>query len=136
MGVRSVVHTLAKLIDPFGGNGFRVVPVTHPDYLARMREFLVATRASALLMRGTEGEPFAHPRRETRLIWIADGVATEVCDADEARMNDAPLPSALDSVTTAAYVSAALAGEIAIPASIICELACCVRGAQLVRQPW
>jgi anthranilate phosphoribosyltransferase len=135
MGVRSVVHTLAKLIDPFGGGGFRVVPVTHPDYLARMREFLVATRASALLMRGTEGEPFAHPRRETRFIWIAEGEASEVCDADDAGTNDAPLPTAIDSVTTAAYVTAALAGEIAIPASIICELACCVRGAQLARQP-
>ena len=82
MGVRSVAHTLAKLIDPFGGAGLRVVAVTHPNYVVRMREFLLETKATALLMRGTEGEPFAHPRRQSRIEGLGGGTATVLVEAE------------------------------------------------------
>ena len=49
LGVQSCAYSLVKLIDPFHGDGYRVVSVTHSAHLARMREFLVATRARALL---------------------------------------------------------------------------------------
>ena len=128
MGVRSVAHTLAKLIDPFGGGGLRVVAVTHPDYVARMREFLLATKATALLMRGTEGEPFAHPRRPSRIEGFAGGAATVLVDAESSASAPAPaLPDAIDAITTAAWIGAALAGEVAIPQPILNQLACCVQ---------
>jgi anthranilate phosphoribosyltransferase len=132
MGVRSVAHTLAKLIDPFGGDGLRVVAVTHPDYLARMHEFLAATRANALLLRGTEGEPFANPRRQPRIEAFDDGVATILFDAEAGAASPEPeLPAMIDAPTTAAWVSGALAGERAIPQPILNQLACCLRAAQL-----
>ncbi len=128
MGVRSVAHTIAKLIDPFGGAGLRVVAVTHPDYVDRMREFLLATKATALLMRGTEGEPFAHPRRPSRIEGFAGGVATVLVEAEPAASAPAPaLPDAIDATTTAAWIGAALAGEVAIPQPILNQLACCVQ---------
>ena len=128
MGVRSVAHTLAKLIDPFGGAGLRVVAVTHPDYFARMGEFLLATKASALLLRGTEGEPFANPRRQPRIEGFDDGVATVLVEAETpASSLPAALPDAIDAVTTAAWIGAALAGEVAIPQPILNQLACCVQ---------
>ena len=128
MGVRSVAHTLAKLIDPFGGAGLRVVAVTHPDYVARMREFLLATRANALLMRGTEGEPFANPRRQPRIEGFHDGIATVLVDVEPPASTMRPaLPDAIDAATTAAWIGAALAGEVAIPQPILNQLACCVQ---------
>jgi anthranilate phosphoribosyltransferase len=128
MGVRSVAHTLAKLIDPFGGAGLRVVAVTHPDYVVRMREFLLATKATALLMRGTEGEPFANPRRQSRIEGFAEGVATVLVDAEASASALPPaLPDAIDAATTAAWIGAALAGEVAIPQPILNQLACCVQ---------
>jgi anthranilate phosphoribosyltransferase len=134
MGVRSVAHTLAKLIDPFGGAGLRVVAVTHPDYLARMHEFLAMTRAHALLMRGTEGEPFAHPRRQPRIEAFADGVPTVLFDMEASSPAITPtLPATIDAAATAVWISAALAGEVAIPEPIVNQLACCLRGAQLRR---
>ena len=131
MGVRSLMHTLAKLVDPFGGAGFRVVAVTHPDYVARMQEFLAASHANALLMRGTEGEPFANPRRQPRLEMFEGGVASVLFDAESAAADPPPaLPAAIDAATTAAWIAAALAGEVAIPQPIVNQLACCLYGAR------
>lgn len=134
MGVRSLMHTLAKLVDPFGGAGFRVVAVTHPDYVARMQEFLAASHANALLMRGTEGEPFANPRRQPRLEMFEGGVASVLFDAESAAADPPPaLPAAIDAATTAAWIAAALAGEVAIPQPIVNQLACCLYGARARR---
>jgi anthranilate phosphoribosyltransferase len=134
MGVRSVAHTLAKLIDPFAGRGFRVVAVTHPDYLARMRELLAATHANALLMRGTEGEPFANPRRQPRLDAFESGVAQVLFESDTERVAPPSLPAAIDAPTTAAWTAAAVVGEVPIPEPIVNELACCLRGAHVPRE--
>jgi anthranilate phosphoribosyltransferase len=131
MGLRSIAHTLAKLVDPFAGAGFRVVAVTHPDYVARMHEFLAATRANALLMRGTEGEPFANPRRQPRLEMFEDGVASVYFDAENVPSTPPPaLPETIDVTATAAWIAGALAGENAIPQPILNQLACCLRGAR------
>lgn len=136
MGVRSVAHTLAKLIDPFGGAGLRVVTVTHPDYLVRMHDFLVAAEATALLLRGTEGEPFANPRRQPRIEAFDRGVATVLFDAEVVAPSAPPqLPATIDAPTTAAWIGAALAGEIAIPQPILNQLACCLQQARAVKVP-
>ena len=129
LGVRSCAHSLAKLIDPFHGDGYRVVGVTHPEHLQRMREFLIATRARALLLRGTEGEPFANPRRQLQIETFADGVGTVCAENETCCAADVPaLPSAIDARTTAAWITRALAGSIPVPAPIIAQLACCLQG--------
>ena len=127
LGVRSTAHTLAKLIDPFGG-GFRVVPVTHPDYVARMHDYLAHSHANALLMRGTEGEPFASPRRQPRLELFEDGVADVVFEVEG--VAPPALPATTDAPTTAAWITSVLAGEVPIPEPIVNQLACCLRGAK------
>lgn len=130
LGVRSCAHSLVKLIDPFGGDGYRVVCVTHPEYLERMREFLGATHADALLLRGTEGEPFANPRRHTQIEKFVKGIRS-VCAEKESGCLAAipPLPATIDAPTTAAWIAQALAGEKPVPAPIIAQLACCLEGA-------
>ena len=128
MGLRSIAHTLAKLVDPFGGEGFRVVAVTRPNDVARMHEYLVTTHANALLMRGTEGEPFANPRRQPRIERFEHGVATVVFDAEGSA--SPALPALIDASATAAWIDAALAGEVAIPQPILNQLACCLQGAR------
>jgi anthranilate phosphoribosyltransferase len=80
LGVRNSGHTLAKLLDPAPGRTVRVVAVTHPEYLTLMEEFLVQENATALLMRGTEGEAYASPRRRPRLLGFQRGKAVELFD--------------------------------------------------------
>lgn len=127
----SFARSLVKLIDPFRGDGYRVVSVTHSGYLRQMREFLSATSADALLLRGTEGEPFANPLRQTRVETFAKGIRS-VCAEKESGSLVAipPLPATIDAPTTAAWIAQALAGEMPVPAPIIAQLACCLQGAR------
>ena len=129
--VRSFAHSLVNLIDPFGGESYRVVSVTRPENRARMREFLAATRADAMLLRGTEGEVFANPRRQSQLEAFAKG-ARSVCaetETGDARAM-AAMPATNDAPATAAWISRMLAGELPVPSSIIAQLACCLEGAR------
>ena len=62
LGLRNPGHTLAKLLPAVPG-ALRVVNHTHPEYALSLSEFLAQTGATALLLRGTEGEPVADARR-------------------------------------------------------------------------
>jgi anthranilate phosphoribosyltransferase len=131
VGLRSSAHTLAKLIDPFGGTAVRVVSVSHPDYLVRMREVLAATRADALLLRGTEGEPYANPKRCPRLEMIRHGAAWRTVDAEEGSLAGLPaLPATNDAATTARWIAETLSGEHPLTGPIVQQLALLLEAAQ------
>ncbi len=129
LGLRSSSHSLAKMIDPFGGRGLRVVSVSHPDYVERMRRFLCDTAARALLLRGTEGEPFANPKRRPRIEFFHDGELEVLSEAETGSIAALPeLPSAIDAGTTAEWTQRVLAGGVPVPASLIDQLGCCLYG--------
>lgn len=130
MGVRSSGHTLVKMLQPFSTPALRLVSVTHPEYVTRMRDFFTHYAANALLLRGAEGEAVAHPRREAAIDWL-DGSAVQTWRATP---DDAPpLPASRDAAVTAAWIAGALAGQHAVPAAIAHQVACCVKAATLVR---
>ncbi len=120
LGVRGSAHTMAKLLDPCPGRSVRVVAVTHPEYLERMHDFLLADGGSAMLLRGTEGEAFANPRRCPRLMTYQNGEPHEACPAEP---GGAPplegLPDLPDTPGNAALIRAMLAGEVLIPEPIL-----------------
>ena len=124
-------HLVAMLIDPFGGDGYRVIGAASADDLATMRAFVLASRADALLFEGTEGESFADPRRQTRLEHIAGGTVTPCADAEVDGSDREPsLPAASDAATTAAWIANVLAGTEPVPPPIIMQLGCCLAGAR------
>lgn len=127
LGVRGPAHTVAKLLDPFGGESVRVVSVTHPDYLKRMREYLVASGANALLLRGAEGEPYANPKRQPQVDWVYEGRCEQVL-AQEPVVETRILES-IDAATTAAWTNDVIAGRCALPVPILRQAACCARAA-------
>lgn len=128
LGVRNSAHTIVKLIDPFDGGGVPLVSVTHPDYLQKMQAFFGTTGLAALLMRGTEGEPFANPRRRPKIEYFEGGNAQVLFEAEAARVETlAGLPESLDPGHTAAWIKLALAGKASIPYPIVNQLACCLR---------
>jgi len=116
LGVRGSAHTLAKMLDPFAGRSVRVVPLTHPAYFDTMRPCLEASGRPAMLMRGSEGEPYAGPKRPLSVERIALGQCTLL---EEGRPVDAPLPEQIDAQTTARWIEAALQGGNEIPATIL-----------------
>lgn len=126
IGLRSSAHTLVKMIQPFTGKAIRLVSVTHPEYLDRMRAFFTQHSSQALLLRGAEGEAVAHPRREPVIEWL-NGKNSEVWQA--APEDNPELPGSRDTSITAEWIKGALAGKHPIPATITHQTECCVQGA-------
>ena len=121
LGLRNSAHSLAKLLDPFpAGRAVRVVAVTHPEYLDSMGTALPALTMGggrALLMRASEGEPYAHLRRKAHLIGFQDGQTTPLHPADTADL-DWPLSPACSPTDNAAFIQAILAGQAPVPPRI------------------
>ncbi len=124
LGVRNSAHTLAKLLDPAPGHSVRVVSMTHPEYLERMHGHLVAQGGVALLLRGTEGEAFANPRRRPRLEAFANGQAHVAFPAEE---GGAPpidgQPDDPEINANAALIRSMLDGSLPVPQPILDQVA-------------
>jgi len=128
IGLRNSGHTVAKLLDPCpAGTALRVVNFTHPEYCSMLTEFLQATIANALLMRGTEGEPVADPRRLPRLDVFIDGFLRNDLSvpAHVGTLRELPvLPRTCDAATTAMYIQSVISGEKPAPAPLTQQVAC------------
>ena len=118
LGLRNSGHTIAKLLDPSPGRTVRVVAVTHPEYLERMEQFLTQEKATALLMRGTEGEAYASPRRRPRLLGFQRGEPIELFEqvSVEAEASESDACSVENNVR---IITGMLEGREAIPQPIL-----------------
>jgi len=125
LGVRNSAHFVAKLMDPFAGAGLAVVSASHPPYLDRLRAFFVATGGNALLLRSTEGEPFANPKRRPALEYAHDGLLDMLFEAEVGPVKTLPaLPADVDAASTAQWTKRVIAGEAPVPLPLINQLAC------------
>lgn len=128
IGLRNPGHTVAKLLDPVrGGHSLRVCNHTHPEYALSLAEFLAHTRANAILMRGTEGEPVADPRRLPRLdAYVAGQKRADLSMEAQAGVLTAlpELPQGFDAATTARYIQAVVSGEKPAPAPLLRQVDC------------
>ena len=120
LGLRNPGHTLAKLLPALPG-ALRVVNHTHPEYALSLSEFLSLNGATALLLRGTEGEPVADARRRPAFKCFVRGRLDDdlSLEAQGGSLADLPaLPTAFDAEITARTIRAMLAGEQPVPAPI------------------
>jgi len=128
IGLRNSGHTIAKLLDPCAaGTALRVVNFTHPEYGTMLTEFLQHTVGNAMLMRGTEGEPVADPRRLPKLDVFIDGFLRSDLSvaAHEGVLRELPvLPRTFDAATTAMYIQSVISGEKPAPAPLTQQVAC------------
>lgn len=125
MGVRNSAHSLVKLINPFRGDAVMVAPATHPDFIELMRNILLARGQRGLLLRGTEGEPFANPKRRPRLEFTHDGMVETLFEAEHESLRAIPnLPEAADAVSTAKWIRRILDKQVPLPKPLANQLAC------------
>ena len=131
IGLRNSGHTAAKLLAPCrGAPTMRVVNHTHPEYGGLLAEFLAATGADALLMRGTEGEPVADARRLQRLdVFVGGALRPDLSlPAQEGVLTQTPsLPTGHDAASTASTIQAIVSGAMPAPAPIAAQVACLLR---------
>ena len=131
VGLRNSGHTIAKLLRPVvNGTALRVVNHTHPEYSTMLSEFIAHTHADAVLMRGTEGEPVADPRRTPKLDVFIDGRLRADLSraAHEGVLTELPvLPRTNDAATTAVYIQSVVSGEKPAPAPLTQQVDCLMR---------
>jgi anthranilate phosphoribosyltransferase len=119
IGLRNSGHTIAKMMQPVrGASCLRLMSHTHPEFGQLMADYAERTQGHIGLLRGTEGEAVADPRREPRQrIWIDGQLQADLSGEPAAGALATPpeLPGAIDAVTTARWIEAALNGQVATP---------------------
>ena len=119
VGLRNSAHSLVKLLNPCAGDSVILGSYTHPEYARSMAEVFRLLGSRAMLLRGTEGEPVADPRRIPRMDGFAAGHQIELESAQPGSLAALPgLPSGTDPLATAHYTRQVLAGLQPVPPPI------------------
>ena len=123
VGLRNPAHSLVKILNPCHGKALVVSSYTHPEYAVAMGQTFELIKANALLLRGTEGEVVADPRRMPQMEAFIEGIRQPAQPAQTGTLAALPeLPKTTDAPTTAAYIRAVLAGEQQVPAPIALQV--------------
>ena len=119
VGLRNPAHSLVKLMNPCAGQSLVVSSYTHAEYALSMAATFELVRANALLLRGTEGEAVADPRRMPPMEGFVAGRRQTLEPLQPGPLVRPPeLPQAVDAASTARYIEAVMAGQQAVPAPI------------------
>ncbi len=119
IGLRNPAHSLVKLMNPCAGPAVIVGSYTHPEYAQSMAALFELVGATALLLRGTEGEPVADARRMPAMEGFVHGQRVLLQEAKRStEVAAVELPTAIDPQTTADYTHAVLIGAEPLPESI------------------
>lgn len=138
LGVRSSTHTLVKILQPFTGAALRLCSYTHPEYLTMLQHYFSQLAphelGDAFLMRGTEGETVASTARAQQIDWLHQGVSTTLVHTHQSVTGALPdTPASCDAATTAAWIKAVLADQVAVPPNILDQVEHCAMVAQMIR---
>jgi anthranilate phosphoribosyltransferase len=127
VGVRNAGHTVAKMFNPIeGARCLRLASFTHPEFGKLMTDWARQQQVDCQLLRGTEGEPVADPRRQPRIDgWIGGMWRPELSlPAFEGVLSELPLlPRTNDAASTALYIQEVLSGERPAPAPLLRQVA-------------
>ena len=119
VGLRNPAHSVVKLMNPCAGRSLIVSSYTHPEYAISMAATFELMQSNALLLRGTEGEAVADPRRMPQMDGFVAGQRVVLQEAQSGTLASLPdLPKEFDAETTAAYIRQVMAGTNPVPPSI------------------
>jgi anthranilate phosphoribosyltransferase len=114
IGLRGPGHAVTKMLDPVvGAPTLRLVAHTHPEFGVLVSAWAQRENIDAMLLRATEGEPVADPRRQPRIdTWIGGCLRPDLSiAAQEGALVEFPLlPRDTDAASTAVYVQEVLSG--------------------------
>ncbi len=127
VGLRNSAHSLVKLMNPCDGSAVVIGSYTHPEYALSMAATFRLMGATALLLRGTEGEPVADPRRTPAMDAFSQGEVTRVQEAQSGTLASVPGLPAPDVASTAQWIQAVLVGDAPVPIPIAQQVAHIVR---------
>ena len=123
LGLRNTAHSLVKMMNPSHGAAVVVGSYTHPEFATLMAEVVALTQGHALLLRGTEGEPVADPRRAPRMQGFVGGVQRCLHETQAGSLAEMPDLPQRDAHATVQYIQAVMAGTVPVPESIALQVA-------------
>ena len=133
IGLRNSGHSLVKLMNPVAGTALVVGSYTHPEYFESMAATFELMGSNAMLLRGTEGEPVADPRRTPRMDVYINGQVRLVDEGRSGPLASLPsLPRLIDPITTATYMRGVLEGLVPIPEPIVIQTDHIVRACKAI----
>lgn len=122
VGLRNSGHTVAKLLTVVSGApALQLASHTHPEFGVLMAHYAERCRSHLMLLRGTEGEAVADPRRRPKMdTWLGGVPQPEFsCVAQDGVLSELPLlPRQIDAASVALYIQAVLAGEKPCPPAL------------------
>ena len=128
LGLRNPAHSLVKQMNPCDGDALIVSSYTHPEYAVSMADVFGRMGSTGLLLRGTEGEPVADPRRQPEMRRFLRGRLHGTVQAQAGALTALPdLPIDTDPAGTARYTRQVLQGQRPVPAPIRTQVECIVR---------
>src|SRR5512140_2452819 len=123
IGLRNSAHSLVKLMNPCAGPAVIVGSYTHPEYGESMAAVFEAMGATALLLRGTEGEVVADARRLPQMDGFVRGQRVTLQLGQKGTLTSLPdLPREIDAQSTAVYIQDALNGRKPVPESLALQV--------------
>jgi len=127
LGFRNSAHSLIKLLVPVVGRSLVVANYTHAPYRQSFVQAAQLLKLSALLVRGTEGDPIAWESDAHPLLAWPDGQPAElpIQMGDPARER-IEFPAAGDIEATARFCESVLSGVVPMPAAIGRQQACLI----------
>jgi anthranilate phosphoribosyltransferase len=122
------------MLNPVRGKATLVVAATHPAAQEKMREVLTNKGESALLMRATEGEPFANLLRRPRMELLCEGEARVLFEAEHDSLKTLPwLPENPSAQATAAWINKVMDDQLPLPLPLANQLVCLLYASGLAR---
>ena len=119
LGLRNSAHSLVKLMNPVAGPALVLASYTHRDFIEPMLESLRLAGNTGMVLRGTEGEPVADPRRTPRMDVVLGKTTVTVDEGETGSLAKlAELPTDVSAESTVRYTQAVLAGELPLPEPI------------------
>jgi anthranilate phosphoribosyltransferase len=123
VGLRNSAHSVVKLMNPCSGPAVVVSSYTHPEYAVAMAAVFELVGATALLLRGTEGEAVADARRLPQMDGFVRGQRTLLQEGRKGTLAELPaLPREIDVETTATYIRAVLQGRQPVPEALALQV--------------
>ncbi len=129
LGPMPLLHSAARLLDPFESGALVVAAADDDSEIECMQATVAACGMRALLLRSTEGEPFASPYLRPRMEYWQFGSRTVLFDEDSAQpRRSVVLPAPTDVTATASWIKQACEGARAVPHPLVNQLAACLHG--------
>ena len=119
IGLRNSAHSMVKLMNPCDGPAVIVSSYTHREYAESMSAVFQLRGATALLLRGTEGEVVADARRLPQMEGFIRGRHVLLEEGQKGTQTGLPnLLREVDAASTAAYIADVLQERKPIPDSL------------------